>query len=97
MIENVVGRLNIGRKKISQEKLDQISKEIHWYLSYSTLAIYHSMLKAVDTKLDDETREKALESAQKLVTNAETLYEDLLPEQKDIYHSLAYKLIEIMK
>lgn len=87
----------MARKRITEEKLDQISKEIHWYISYATLATYHSVLKAVDTKLDDETREKALELVQKLVSNAETLYEELLPEQKEFYHTLATKMVDIVK
>lgn len=76
--------------------LDNISREIHWYIAYATVTTYYMMKKALDSTETSESREKAAEIVDKMLSLSETRFEDLNDEQKELMKTLALKMFDIV-
>ena len=84
-------------RKRKSNKLEEISKEIHFYMSYATLSTYHTMMKVYNIDTPDDKREEAIELLSKMLTTAESVYDDLTDEQKQLTSQLAERMLNIVK
>ena len=80
-----------------EQKLDEVAKEIHWYISYGMLSMYHMMMNVINSEVESEDRLAKIETLERLLNLSESLYENLADEQKQLYHTLAEKMIGIVE
>lgn len=84
-------------RKQSKKVIASVAKELHEFISYAYLSMYHMMIKAYSLELDEESRESYCELVAKMITVAETPYEELNDKQKELINELALRVINNVK
>ena len=84
-------------KNIDHDKIEDVAKEIHWYISYGMLSMYYMIMNTIKSKPDSEEREEKSKIVDQLLNLSQSLYEELADEQKELYHQLAQKMINIVE
>lgn len=77
-----------------EDMVEIVAREIHYYMSYATLATYHTFINAINANLDPIKRAASEDLLSKMLITSESLYEDLTPKQKELINGLALVLIK---
>lgn len=94
----IIGDKNKMLKTAKKDRiLENISREIHGYMSYSTISMYYAIKKLLDTNLSNEEYEKTNDLINKMMITAESLYDNLTDKQKELMKNLALRLYNIAK
>lgn len=85
------------KKKPSDATLEAVARVIHNYIALPTIAMYYDMMKLVKDDTPPEEREAASIAVNNMMITAESLYDNLTDQQKELMKKLALDLIEIAK
>ena len=84
------------RKKYREEAADKIAREIHSMVSLASLSMYHSVKKLIDPSVSDEDKEVAGDLVDRMMSTAESLFDDLADSQKEGYRKIAKDIINMI-
>ena len=80
----------LGKKQI---KIENLARELHMMVAYSTLVAVNTMTKILSTDLKPEEKEQEQEYLNRIIALSETVYDDLAPEVQAKYLEQASQFI----
>ena len=85
----------IRKKKITDEVIDEVARQIHGFISYSTISTYYTMKKIIEDTNSGKDTSESNDILNRMMITAESLYDDLTDKQKELIRGLALDMIKI--
>jgi hypothetical protein len=81
-------------KRYTKAQKERVARKLHELMSYITIVIMHTTQKIVDSRTSNKLRDQEVEILDNIQYTAQTLYEDLEPEQKKFLNKLANNVLD---